>query len=335
MLDRYLTGRAERVSPEAPVPVVRVEGEREVPGGAANVALGIRALGAACRLVGVVGEDPAGRRLREAVGAAKLDGAHLVPDAARPTTVKTRVLARRQQMLRIDRESAEPLAGPIRGEVLEAAAAALAWADALVLADYDKGLLAGGLGREILAKAAEAGVPSVVDPKRRHFFDYPGATVLKPNVRELAGALGLEAAPAAADLPGLARSLGCRNLLVTLGEEGMLLAGADLEGVVRISAHAREVYDVTGAGDTVTAVLAAALAGGAALRQAALLANFAAGLEVARLGAVPVGRNEILEGLAAGGGVPEARAAEPGSGGPPGREPGATAAVERTGEGAA
>ena len=174
---------------------------------------------------------------------------------------------------------------------------AVEWADALVIEDYDKGVVTPRLSRALLDRAAERAIPSVVDPKLRHFFDFSGATVFKPNARELAAAMGLERAPRRDEhLRPLLDRLGCQSLLLTLGEEGMVLIERE-RGTVLLPPEAREVYDVTGAGDTVTAVLAVSLLAGASLSRAADLANFAAGIEVTHLGAVPVARGELLAAL--------------------------------------
>lgn len=304
MLDHYVTGRVERISPEAPVPVVRVEGERRALGGAANVAAGVVALGARCRLVGLVGDDAAADSLAELLRAAGIEDA-LVRVPGRATTVKSRILARHHQMLRVDREDAGPPEAGARAEVLERARGALEGADVLVLEDYDKGAVWPELARPLLAEARERGVPTVVDPKLRHFFQYGPCEVFKPNGPELAAALGserLDRSPGA--LREVRERLGCEQLLVTLGEEGMLLLGPEGEPR-RLPSRAREVFDVSGAGDTVTAVLAATCGAGAPVAETARLANFAAGLEVSRLGAVPVSRRELLE--AAGSTAPASR----------------------------
>ncbi len=299
MLDRYVTGSVERISPEAPVPVLHVEAESTALGGAANVAAGVVALGARCRLVATIGDDPAGRSLHDLLGSHGVEAGDLVLDPERPTTQKTRIIARHQQVLRVDRETAAPPGSGPSSALRERALKALESADVLVLEDYDKGVLSPDLPAVLLTEARRRGIPSIVDPKLRHFFDFSGAYVFKPNVRELAAALGLERAPTNEEelLPLLER-LGCENLLLTLGEEGMLLLSRDGDGTCRIPSRAREVFDVTGAGDTVIATLAAALIGSPKLSVAAALANVAAGIEVSRLGAVPVTLDELLEELA-------------------------------------
>lgn len=294
MLDRYLTGEVSRISPEAPVPVLQAGAHRRALGGAANVAAGVRALGGTCRLVGVIGDDTAGTHVRRLLRRLAVPGDGLVVDTTRPTTTKLRVLARHQQILRIDRESTGAVDVRVADAVLGRARARLEEVDVLVLEDYDKGSLLPAIAAPLLADARARGIVSIVDPKLRNFFGYAGCDVFKPNGREVAAAMGLESPPEAADeLRSVASRVGCRHLLMTLGERGMCLLEEGGEAVVWIPSHAREVYDVSGAGDTVTAVLAVALAGGAALSEAASLANFAAGLCVARLGARPIGRREI------------------------------------------
>lgn len=293
MVDHYVTGSVDRISPEAPVPVVRVEEEHRAPGGAANVAAGVTALGAACRLVCVRGEDREGGELERLLRDRDVATGGMLRVASRPTTVKTRVVARHQQMVRIDRESTASVSEPVRRRLLRHVREDLEWADVVALVDYDKGMLDQSLGSRVVGEAAERGIPSVVDPKLRSFFDYRGADVFKPNGEELAAAHGREAPPTDPDeLREIRRRLGCRQLLVTLGGEGMMLVEEGSEPV-RIPSEPREVYDVSGAGDTVTAMLAATAAGAPDGRDAAVVANFAAGLQVARLGAVPVSAPDL------------------------------------------
>ena len=301
MIDRYLVGRVERISPEAPVPVVRSEETWSAAGGAANVAVGVAALGVRSMLFGAAGKDDDRTELETLLEQGRVAEVSLLSDAARPTSVKTRVMARQQQMLRIDRESDDPLPEPLRRELVERVRGALDGCDAVALVDYDKGVLGPEVGRQILEAAADRDVPSVVDPKLRGFFGYRGAHVFKPNATELAAALGRERPPEDEEtLRAVRDELACEALLVTRGEAGMSLLDGR-EGVTEITSQAREVYDVSGAGDTVTAVLAATLAGGAGVQEAAVLANFAAGLEVQHLGAVPVEADEILAALEDGG----------------------------------
>jgi len=294
MLDVYLRGDVERISPEAPVPVVRVRETKHALGGAANVAQNVAAAGAGCTLVAAVGDDAAGRTLRAMLGAVHHDGASLV-QVDRPTTRKTRVLARAQQVVRFDEEDDRDLSGADAARMLAAVTAAVHSADALVFEDYNKGVLVPSVIEGAISVARARGIPIIVDPKYRNFFSYRGATVFKPNRRELEAAMG-----AAVDLehpealPATFERLGVEHLLLTLGERGMALISAD--GVVeRIPTTARDVYDVVGAGDTVTAYLATSLSAGASVYEAAVVANFAAGVEVGKLGAATVTPDEIRE----------------------------------------
>jgi rfaE bifunctional protein kinase chain/domain len=294
MIDRYLYGDTERLSPEAPVPVVTVRERSAKLGGAANVAANVASMGAGCLLVGTVGDDVDGAAILQELAVARLDGRFVVTVAGRPTTSKTRIIARSQQIVRIDDEVETLLDGPDLDRLVGAAREALADADALLLEDYNKGALAPGLIRAAMDVARRRGIPVVVDPKYRQFFEYAGATVFKPNRRELESALG-----AAVDLqnrnvlPEVLARLQVDNLLVTLGAEGMLLVMKDGHSL-KIPSMAREVYDVSGAGDTVTAWLGTALAAGASLVEAAQLANFAAGVEVGKPGVSTVSPEEVL-----------------------------------------
>ena len=293
MLDVYLIGDVERISPEAPVPVVRVRERRHALGGAANVAQNVAAIGASCDLVAAVGTDRGGetlRRLLVEMGAAE---ASLVA-VSRCTTQKTRVVARSQQLVRVDEEEDEDLAGEEVARVLAAVADAVRTADAVILEDYNKGVLVPEVIRAAVTGATAKGIPIVVDPKYRNFFSYAGATIFKPNRRELEAALGAEVDvdhPAA--LPAALSRLGVEHILLTLGEHGMALYSADGE-IARVPTAARAVYDVVGAGDTVTAYLASMLAAGSTAMEAAQIANVAAGIEVGKLGAATVSAAEVL-----------------------------------------
>jgi len=293
MLDVYLQGDVERISPEAPVPVVRVRARRMALGGAANVAQNVVALGAHCELACVVGADDSARSLRAMLVAIGAPDAAIV-ETSRPTTTKTRVLARAQQVVRVDEEEDGELAAKDVERVLVVVRMAVERADAVVLEDYNKGVLVSAVIEEALAAAARRGIPVVVDPKYRNFFAYRGATIFKPNRRELESALGATMDVEHPEtLPALVQRLGVANLLLTLGERGMVLVGAKGE-TVRVPTTAREVYDVVGAGDTVTAYLAVMLAAGATVAEAAVIANYAAGVEVGKLGAATVSGEEVL-----------------------------------------
>ena len=294
MLDVYLRGDVDRISPEAPVPVVRVRERKHALGGAANVAQNVAALGARAELVAIVGKDVPGKMLREMLEGIDADPRALI-EGARPTTTKTRVLGRAQQVVRFDEEDDADASGPEVDALIAAITRAVDDAQALVLEDYNKGVLIPRVIEHAVARARGRKIPVVVDPKFRNFFAYHGATVFKPNRRELEAALGAAVSidhPEA--LPETFRRLGVEHLLLTLGERGMALLSAD--GTThRVPTTAREVYDVVGAGDTVTAYLATMLAAGANVREASVIANFAAGVEVGKLGAATVSAAEVLE----------------------------------------
>jgi D-beta-D-heptose 7-phosphate kinase/D-beta-D-heptose 1-phosphate adenosyltransferase len=294
MLDRYLIGDTDRLSPEAPVPVVTVAERHAALGGAANVAANVAALGARCLLVGVLGDDGDGAAIRQELAVARLEDRFVLTVAGRPTTSKTRIIARGQQIVRIDDEVDSLIDGQDLTRLVAAARDALADADALLLEDYNKGALSPSLIVAVMEVARRRGIPIVVDPKYRRFFEYQGATVFKPNRRELESALG-----AAVDLqngnalPEVLARLKVDNLLVTLGSDGMVLVTKD-GNLIQIPSIARQIYDVSGAGDTVTAWLGTALAAGASVREAAQLANYAAGVEVGKPGVATVSPEEVL-----------------------------------------
>ncbi|MEW5917364.1 MAG: bifunctional ADP-heptose synthase [Gemmatimonadota bacterium] len=300
MLDVYLQGDVERISPEAPVPVVRVRERRSALGGAANVAQNVVAAGAGCTMVATVGRDAAGSAVREMLVRLGVADDGLI-SVDRPTTRKTRLVARSQQVVRFDEEDDAELDEAGVAEALRCIDATIQRADALVLEDYNKGLLAARVIEHAVARARERKIPVVVDPKYRNFFAYRGATIFKPNRRELESALGAAVdLDHEASLPQTFQKLGVEHLLLTLGERGMLLVSAAGE-TRRIPTTAREVYDVVGAGDTVTAYLAVMLAAKATAYEAAVVANFAAGVEVGKLGAATVSPEEIIDAHASHG----------------------------------
>jgi D-beta-D-heptose 7-phosphate kinase/D-beta-D-heptose 1-phosphate adenosyltransferase len=294
MLDRYLIGDIERISPEAPVPVVSVRDRRVAPGGAANVAANVVALGGEALLVGVVGEDTAGLSLRECLRIGRISDERVVTLAGRPTTMKTRVIARGQQVVRIDEEEDAPVLPETSERLTLLVKEAIAAAAALIIEDYNKGVLTSDLIGTAIKAAKARDIPIVVDPKFRHFFDFKGATLFKPNRRELADALGagVDLSQVGA-LQDAVHKLGVENLLLTLGPQGMLLVRRDGKAG-EIPSRAREVFDVSGAGDTVTGWAGAALAARATVLEAALLANLAAGVEVAKAGVATVSPEEVL-----------------------------------------
>lgn len=296
MLDRYITGSVGRISPEAPVPVLRHGGERRVAGGAANVARNLVGLGLDVSVAGVCGDDAEGAALRSLLADEGIDGAALLTDASRPTTCKTRVIGNRQQMLRIDSERVAPLADA--AALIQAVDERMESADVLLLSDYAKGVLLGDTCAALIAAAAARGLPVLVDPKGRDFGRYRGATLLTPNRAELALAVGADdgnLSELLQEADRLRAELGLSELVVTLGELGMALL--DETGTVRVAATAREVFDVSGAGDTVIATLAAGLAVGLDPVDRAHLANLAAGVVVGHMGTAAIRRDELLAAM--------------------------------------
>lgn len=302
MLDRFIVGRVTRISPEAPVPVVQFQAEHVRLGGAANVAHNIAALGGRVSLVGVVGADPSADRVRELLVAGGMDVGGLVEDPRRRTTEKVRVVTERnQQVARIDYEADDDVASGVEGALVASVARLGADADALLVSDYLKGAVTWpvvealrALGRRV-AGSGGATVPLIVDPKIPHLASYAGATLVTPNHHEAEAAThrrirtDADAREAGREFR---RRAGCDAALITRGEHGMWLSSDAAEHA--IPAVAREVSDVTGAGDTVVATLALALAAGATLSEAAMLANHAAGIVVGKFGAATVSREELM-----------------------------------------
>jgi rfaE bifunctional protein kinase chain/domain len=298
MLDHFLIGRANRISPEAPVPVLHLLKEEFRLGGAGNVASNVRALGGAPTLVGLIGRDEGGTHLRTTLRAAGIDASGLVEDATRPTTEKLRaVTARNQQVARIDRESTAPAAGDALN-LLTAQVSGLSGHEAIVLSDYSKGAISAPIVAAAISAAAGARCPLLVDPKVPDAAYYRGATLITPNHHEAELMTGIsivsedDARTAARRIHELCGA----SVLITWGEHGMwaLDTSAGSAQEAALPAAAREVSDVTGAGDTVIATLALALASGARLIEAAQLANFAAGIVVGRFGPATVTAAELM-----------------------------------------
>ena len=299
MLDRFVYGSVERTSPEAPVPVMALERTSTIPGGAANVARNVAALGGRVVLIGVVGEDEAATELRKQLSEVASLRAHLIADPSRPTTCKTRYIADRQQVLRADVEVATPLAEPMAQEMLAQYRAALAEVDIVILSDYGKGALSDSVTTRAIAAATAAGKPLLVDPKSRSFLKYKGATVLTPNKQELKSACGHDCSTdeqvVAAARQILAQGI-CATVVVTRGKEGMSIIQSE-GSPLHIRTVASEVYDVTGAGDTAVAAMAVGLASGADISNVARLANVAAGIVVGKYGTATATPDEILARL--------------------------------------
>ena len=333
ILDHYIFGDVSRISPEAPVPVVEVKEESFRLGGAANTVANIRSLGGQVDVVSVVGRDENGIRLRKMLQeiGANVDG--LLCDSGRPTIIKTRVIARHQQVVRIDREVKDAVDGHLKEEIIRIAEATLPKVDAVILSDYDKGVLSKDVLEVVLAHAKEqdrkpkasvneVNIPVVVDPKMQNFWYYKGATLITPNVKEASEAFGKEITDDASLLDAgktLLERLELDALLITRGEHGMSLFEAVSSPsvskdnmsnhrqsspqrfgkikVTHIPTVAREVFDVTGAGDTVVAVSTLALAAGASMLDAARIANCAAGIVVGKIGTASVTTKELRESL--------------------------------------
>lgn len=297
MLDVFVFGEVTRISPEAPVPVVRVTRQTERLGGAANVALNVKSLGGRVSLVGVVGDDFFGAHL---ASAAKKGGveARLVRLRGRPTTVKTRIMAHRQQMVRTDREETEPIDARVEGKLLAQVAKVLKKGSALIVSDYQKGVVTRGFMRALMRLARDRRVPVLVDPKVRNIGLFKGAFLVTPNQKEAEQISGISIrsdADAERAAVRVARIGGAAGALITRGEEGMSLAlrlGRKFSHW-HVRATAREVFDVTGAGDTAIATLALALVTGALPHEAMTLSNLAAGVAVGKLGTSSVTKAEI------------------------------------------
>lgn len=298
MLDRYIWGKVERISPEAPVPVVKTGETSEILGGAGNVAANLAGLGCQVTLVGILGDDETGKRvtwLARDMGIAT----RFIGSATRPTTTKTRIMAQKQQLFRLDSEVADPLSQAEESDVVTACEAAMADAGALILSDYGKGIMqTAGLCQRLIRLATAQGIPVFVDPKGSDWERYRGATCITPNTSELELVVGQRLdkgeAAIAALLETTRTAFGLSHLLLTRGADGMCLKEADKEALF-IATEAREVFDVSGAGDTVIATLAASVAAGLPFDTAARLANAAAGIVVGKLGTRPVTIGELKQ----------------------------------------
>lgn len=300
MLDRYWWGSVSRISPEAPVPVVSLDSTSMAPGGAANVAANIAGLGATPHLIGITGDDDESGHLPAALNGVGIISFDLFPVAGRKTTVKTRIIAHHQQMARIDQESIEHISHEVAQPILEKIRARIAECEVVVISDYGKGFLTNAVLSDLIEAARSLKKPVLVDPKGKDYSKYSGATMLTPNKRETADACGVELH--ADDLIENARErllegLGLDALLITQGEEGMTLLRSD-GGLKRLEATARNVFDVTGAGDTVIATLSTALGAGYDLEMATHLANVAAGHVVEQVGTTSITLADLRRELA-------------------------------------
>jgi D-beta-D-heptose 7-phosphate kinase/D-beta-D-heptose 1-phosphate adenosyltransferase len=300
MIDHFVIGRVDRISPEAPVPVVRFDNETFRLGGAANVAHNVAALGGEAQLIGLTGADAEAGRVRESLSQLQIGAGGLVEDASRCTTRKLRVVtARNQQVARVDYEADGPMDATVERALLDAVEAGVNGAAVVVLSDYLKGVVSSRLAAETIALAGRAGVPVLVDPKVPHVDYYAGAALVTPNHHEAEAVTLLrirsddEARAAARAFKARAR---CASVLITRGEHGMWLLEADRDHA--LPATAREVADVTGAGDTVIATIASAVAAGAPIADAAWLANVSAGIVVGKFGPAVVTPDELITAIA-------------------------------------
>lgn len=308
ILDEFVWGTVERISPEAPVPVVNVIRESFVPGGSLNVANNIRTLGGTVYPCGVIGRDLRGRMLVKAMRREGVETAGMIYDVSRPTTLKTRVIAHSQQLVRFDREDNRQISAQELKQVIKFIDRTLPKTDVIIIEDYGKGMIVPELLTAVIKRARALGKPVLVDPKEKHFSYYRGVTVITPNRKEALCAYGaVENAvyddcpmggtgKSAPEISGIGKTLlkkfACEAVLITMGEEGMMLFEKN-GSVTKIPTVAQEVYDVSGAGDTVIAVLAMALAGRASMKEAAVLSNFAAGVVVGKLGTATLTREEL------------------------------------------
>jgi D-beta-D-heptose 7-phosphate kinase/D-beta-D-heptose 1-phosphate adenosyltransferase len=301
MLDEYVWGSVRRISPEAPVPVVAVRDDSRVLGGAANVAVNIAGLSAKSHLAGLVGNDHAGKDILGLLRRRGIGVSAVVSEAGRPTTRKTRVIAHNQQIVRVDREKKDPPAEKAAQTLLEKISALVPEVDGVILSDYRKGVLTRPLVAEVVSLARKHGAFVAVDPKHADFGFYAGCTIITPNKSEAEAATGGQELSGDLAVAAAGRSLlrkaKAAAVLITRGEEGMTLVERGRSASFHVPALARQVFDVTGAGDTVIATLAVAMAAGIPVRDAALLANVAAGVVVGEVGTAPITIDKLRHAL--------------------------------------
>ena len=299
ILDEFVWGEVSRISPEAPVPVVWVKSESFMPGGAANVANNIASLGAKVHIAGVAGNDERAGILKEGLTEKGINTDGIITDDTRPTTLKTRVVAHHQQVVRIDREKIEGISAGVLDKIIDYVKSIIDEMDAIIIEDYGKGVISAKLLKEVLSIAKKKKKIITVDPKEEHFSYYKGVTAITPNHHEAAQAAGIKARDSKSILKigkTLLRKLNCEGVLVTLGENGMQLFQKN--GVVtHIPTVAQEVYDVSGAGDTVISAFTLALALGVDMKDAAYVSNIAAGIVVGKVGIAVITQKELIERL--------------------------------------
>lgn len=297
MLDRYIWGNVSRISPEAPVPVVDMEQEQVRLGGAANVAMNIKSLGGDPLLIGIIGDDNSGRQLSDLMRENKFSTDGIITDTTRPTTVKTRVIANSQHIVRIDRERKSDISPVIQNKLLDILRKNISTVDGIIIEDYNKGVVVKELIGEIVTLANKQNKIVTVDPKFNNFFEYKNVTVIKPNRKEAEEAMGVRLKTnddILAAGKNLMEKLQSKNVLLTRGEHGMSLFESNGK-ISHMPTKALNVADVSGAGDTVISTLTMALASGATIKEAATMANFAGGIVCGYIGIVPIQPNELKE----------------------------------------
>jgi rfaE bifunctional protein kinase chain/domain len=299
MIDHYIWGGATRLSPEAPVPIVNVKHETNTLGGAGNLAQNLVGLGAKVILSGVIGDDAAGKQLTDILTGEGITNSTLITDNKRPTTIKTRVLAGTQQLVRIDREWTDCLTSELEAELLEKISARIAEADIIVFSDYGKGLFSEPLSQALIKAANDRQKKVIIDPKGLNYAKYKGAFIIKPNKKELAEAAKAERINNIADVQAAAKTIfditDIEYLVVTLSEEGMAIITPNNHTLLPVKAT--EVFDVTGAGDTVLAAMAYFIASGLSVEESCEIANHAAAIVIRRVGSASTTIDEIIEDI--------------------------------------
>ncbi len=301
MLDHFIRGSVSRISPEAPVPVVLVKEEHFLAGGAGNVSVNITGLQAKSMLVSVIGEDIFGSTLKKFLKDTKVNTDHVVEDKSRPTTKKTRIIAEHQQVVRFDRESKNRINQELSHKCMEHFKKVAKDADGVIISDYGKGMLSNESIKEIIRICNKHKLPVCVDPKTENFRKYKNITCITPNSKEAWEGMSMIPKEGEEEINELGekilKTLKADSILITRGPDGMSLFEKGKKGVARIKATAKEVYDVTGAGDSVISVLTLALASGASVKDAAKIANYAGGIVVGKLGTATLSQEELLEAI--------------------------------------
>lgn len=298
MLDAYIWGNVKRISPEAPVPIINTTGREFRLGGAANVALNLRALGANPVLCAIIGSDQEGDRFLERLRVRKIDESGMVKSTLRPTTMKTRILSGYQQMLRIDSEIDSPLSKEEEGDLLAKVFEQMDNTDIIIFEDYDKGTITKNIIEKVFQRAREKNIPTVVDPKKRNFHNYSGATIFKPNLKEMVQGLKLDEKPKKIHdimyaVNKLKKVIDVEEIYLTLAEKGVIIKNQNEE--IHVPAYVRTISDVSGAGDTVISIISLCKALGLSTEFSAHLSNIGGGLVCEHVGVVPVSRTQLYD----------------------------------------